>query len=461
MKKFFLVIISILFCITIFADTKISGSLQTPNIIAHIAPPAKFFASASEIFKAICKNPKLELQTSLTLMPLGYPKFNGISKTENALVCVFEINSQKPIIIVAIKKEGEQEPAIINTLSSSNCKIENKNGFIFIVFNANNDVEKYLNSILFELQKNETAKIAKITLDKDAIKYLLKNEYKEIVNDAQEATIKLNKNDTRATISLEIKVSKSSPTFQKLKEIKRERLSKEAALIPQDSQLSIISKTKIPSDFFELGKSASKNIFQRDFSENHISLASRNTETFAMSVNFGNPIQATSIGVSQATFSEMQSNVKDNLKIKCGENKEITISNISTKIDGVDYIETSFSNLPKEKMYSTIVDGFSLSASNKNDFVSSIKRISNFDKNADFPLRKYASIDADLIAIFNTRAILNNLLKSTGTMLKDEVKVSDNIITVNILENKIRIFAYLDFESLRYFGECRELIGKK
>ncbi len=445
MKKFITIIsTTIAFSFFVFAQEQESMSI-TPNVVARFSSPAKFFGELSTIMREVYPNPKLELQASFALMPFGYPHFTGVSKKENSIVCVYGIDSQEPVIIAAFKTDGEKEPVFAKTLSGGNRKIIKDGGYIFVIHNAKDKWEKYLDDTRKKTKEKKTQKLAKIYLDSNALKYILPNADKNILSDINCATLSIYKDNSRAKISAEIELKKTSALCKKIGEIESQPNYHESEFIPQDRQITIISKVALPIDIFKF----------IDCAQNQLSdITAQKNGTFALSANLGKPLEISSVGATK-----MENN--DILELAKKISDKNSISNETVKIGDVYCVKTSTTKFPKENIYSTIHKGYAVSTSNEIDMKNILNKISNAQRNENYPLKKYTSTDCDVIAVANTKAILKYFLAPTGAKIKDDANLTDNFATLKFISNKIKIFLSIDMDSLRYFADYYRMTRKK
>ncbi len=431
----------------LFANEK-DAQIISPNVVARFISPARFFRELSAIMREVYPNPKLELQAALSLMPFGYPNFNGISKKENLIVCVYNINTEQPVVVAALKMYGEKEPVIAKTLDDKNNKIIKNDGYIFVIYNARNEWKKYLDVTAEKTKDKRIRKLAKIELDTHALKLALTNVDEKALNDIHRAILIIDKENSRAKISIEIEVKDESLLKKKIEKISRAKVSKEAEFIPQNGQISIISKASIPRDLLD---------FTNITKLKQIDIGSNLNETFALSANLGDPLKISSVGATKITNEEFLKTANDIPSIKLSN----SISNEIVTLENVKCVKTSISKFTNEKIYSTIFNGYSVSTSNETDMINILNKISNAQTNAEYPLKKYVGADCDVIAVANTKAILESFIKPTGARIKDEATLANTFATINFNADKIQIFFSIDLDSLRYFVDCHIMTQKK
>ena len=442
MRKLVCIFASLICSLQIFGDC-------IPNVEAHIRAPRRFFSKLFSIAQSVYPNPKMQMQTSFALMPFGYPNFNGISLTENALICVYNIETE-PILTVALKLDGDSKPLLEQSLQDV-CYFHKQDGFLFVVYNAKGNEQEYIESTKKLIADKKISNLAKIKLDKIATKYFLKNNSNKCSDDIESAVIKIDDDLSQINLSVDLRFEKNSPTDKIVNTIKRDSFAEESAFIPQDCEISAISKIILPQNFPDMRKDFIDSILPQENADKIKNMYLKNKGTFAMGINFGSNLHITSVGETTMTQQEFIELAKNNSKIKYGETTKVEVINNLKENGGKTFVESYISTIPANKTYSSIESGYAVCSTNLQSWNESINKINTFDKNQKFPLKKYALDDSDFIVVLNNKSLLKRLLAELGIKIKEDAKIENTMISADIGLGKIRLYTSIDFQILRYY----------
>ena len=442
MRKLICIFVSVIFSLELFADCN-------ANVEAHIRAPRQFFGKLAEIVRTVYPDPKLQIQTSFALMPFGFPKFNGISPTDDALICVYNIDSETPIIATALKLE-ENSTTLIEQALQGVCKIAKENGYLFVVFNANSDSQNYIDATKKLISEKQIPQLANIKLDKIATKLLFRNDTNKFLNDVDFSILKITDNRTQLEVSLDLHFEKNSDSEKIVNAVKRLPVATETQFIPQDSELVAISKIKLPQDFPDIRKEVIDSIFAKNDADKIKDMYIKNDGSFAMAINFGKDLQMTSVGATMNSQADLLDFAKNNPSIKYNANA-IELVNKIDKANDIDFVESYISLTPDKKNYSAIENGYAVCTTNLDALQSVINKIKSHNNTENYPLCKYARDDSDFIVLLNNKSILNSLLAPTGAKIKDNANIENTIISADIGLGKIKIFTRVDLQVLKYY----------
>ena len=442
MRKLTCIFASIIFSLQLFGEC-------VPNIEAHIQSPRRFFYKLFNIAQSIYPDPKMQMQISFALIPFGYPCFNGISQTENALICVYDIE-ENPTITVALKTEGNAKPLIEQALQGV-CTFQKENGYLIIAYSPKGDANRYIESTKKFIADKKISNFAKIKFDKVATKFLFKNNQSKIFDDIESGILKIDNDLTRIKLSLDFYFKKNSQTEKLVNAVKRDSCAEESAFIPQDCEISAISKIILPSNFPDLRKNVIDGIFAQDNAEKIKNMYLKNKGTFAMGINLGKNLQITSVGETTMTQQEFIEIAKNNSQINYGPNNSLTIINNIKNIENNACVESYFSAIPTQKTYSSIASKYAVSSTNIDDWKESIKKINAYDNQKNFSLQKYASDDSDFILVLNNKSTLKRLLAELGAKIKEDINIDNTVVSADIGLGKIRLYTSIDLQILKYY----------
>ena len=442
MRKLTCIFASIIFSLQLFGEC-------VPNIEAHIQSPRRFFHKLFNIAQSVYPDPKMQMQISFALIPFGFPSFNGISQTENALICVYDIE-ESPTITVALKTEGNKQPLVEQALQGI-CTFHNQDGYLIIAYSPQEDTTEYIQSTKKYISDKKISNFAKIKFDKVATKFLFKNNQSKFLDDIESSILKIDNDLTRIKLSLDFHFKKNSQTEKLVNAVKRDNYAEESAFIPQDCEISAISKIILPSNFPDLRKNVIEGIFAQDNAEKIKNMYLKNKGTFAMGINLGKNLQITSVGETAMTQQEFIELAKNNSQINYGANNSLAIINNIKNIENKSCVESYISTLPSQKTYSSIERQYAVSSTNIRDWKESIKKINARDNKKEFTLQKYAFDDSDFILVLNNKSTLKRLLAELGVKIKEDIKIDDTVVSADIGLSKIKLYTSIDLQILKYY----------
>lgn len=458
MRKFaYTVFAALSFALAALADVSESAE---PDFVVRTRSPKIFFVKAVELFRKIYPDPQLEMRASFALMPFGYPNFNGVSQKENTVICGFDIDSQNPVYVIGMKVDDD---ALINkTLTLQKLKTYKKGDFTFLPLNLGEKnpspyVDSAHNAVL-----DKTRSFMEVEMNAKALRHFGKGKFSDMANDVEKAVARFDDDGEKLFLAATIILKKNSPVYKIVNSVRRQKIAKEAQFIPQDAELTIISKIKSPQESDALQAAAVKNIFPADFARKYEALSKKNDGTFAVAVNFGSRPQMTGVGATSLTSADIVNFAAENAKMEIKLASEtVLVENSIFKLSDVECVETSFSNLPEEKTFACIVNGLSVTSSNREIFADTISKIKNSQTESPYPLRKYAADDSDLIAVVNNKSVLQMLLSKLGAKIRDDIDIGNSVISADIALGKIEIFAAINIRSLNYYSDFYRTLNRK
>ena len=438
MKKSLLIIFLALFSLSALADI-------APDFTLRTRAPKPFFEKISSLYRRIHPDPKLEMQAAFALLPFGYPDFGGISKRENAVVCGFETATESPVYVLGFKSDGNSR--IEKTLAMRNVKPVKKGGYTFFSLPSDADA-RYIDATFAEFSKVGHS-LAEIDASPEAFNRLTKGAFEKYANDIESTNVKIDADARTIKFCATVMLKKGSPLCNAANKVRRIKEAEEAEFLPSDAEIFAITKAHVPDEIFDT--QAAKSVLPQRLAERIDSLRSKNAGTYAAAVYLGSTPKTVGIGATKMTEHELLAVAESEPEVSV---MGLSAKNRAEKIGDTPCLATVCPN--GSTVYSAVVNGFSVSADDKNLFAEAAAKIKS-PRSQTYPLKKYARDDSDFVAILNNNALVKSLLEKIGASMDGKTAFENTVVSADVAMGKIEISASIDIDSLNLYCDFLRL----
>ena len=388
-----------------------------PDFAIRTCAPKPFFEKVSRLLRKIYPDPKLEMQAAFALMPLGYPEFNGVSRSANTIVCGFDTDTENPVWVVGAKIDGDSRTAAF--LKSAKLPAYKRDAFTYLPVNfGEKDPSSYIDRAHALLPKKSGAAF-EADVCAEAFDRLTRGKCADWVRDVENVFLRIDEDGDCLLVRATLLLKKNSPAYCRVNKVRRLKNAPEAQFLPQDAELSVISKMKNGFDGREIP--AIGNALPSDVAAKYGELLKHSSQAYAAAIKFGNAPKLLSVRKTDVSDVEIAS------------------------ADGFS---------------AGVKNGFCALSNDGEMLARCLSEIASADPNADFPLRRYAEDDSDLIIVLNNAAMLKTVLSKIGRELRDDAKINYSVISADIALGKIDITARADLDSLNHYCDFYRMLEK-
>lgn len=259
MRKFaYTVFAALSFALAALADVSESAE---PGFCRPHAFAENIFRKSRRALPKDLSRPATRNEGVVRFVPFGYPNFNGVSQKENTVICGFDIDSQNPVYVIGMKVDDD---ALINkTLTLQKLKTYKKGDFTFLPLNLGEKnpspyVDSAHNAVL-----DKTRSFMEVEMNAKALRHFGKGKFSDMANDVEKAVARFDDDGEKLFLAATIILKKNSPAYKIVNSVRRQKIAKEAQFIPQDAELTIISKIKSPQESDALQAAGGEKHFSR------------------------------------------------------------------------------------------------------------------------------------------------------------------------------------------------------
>ena len=424
------------------------ASSTKPSSTLLLAAPRGLFEKFTHLMRKIYPDPRLEMQMAFTLMPLGYPSFNGVSRSKPMAICEFDTSSG-PAYTIAISASPESE--VSRFAHSLNPPAERTGEYLLLQFPPNGDAKinaGRAKSAIKALSKNtDFIKIfASEQKLNDILEYLNFNpEVKEFSRHIKSIALTLSPQSDFITLNIALNLKAESSILPLLSRANFQSGNEELRYINPDAAFIAFSSFCTPGEpvACALGAYPAKSALRN--------LANKCNSSFAASFFFdGEKYTYVIISKSKAAFGELLKLLSE--KPPCGLGANAKITHTSHSEGKFTYI-ASKPNLPDiEPTYTAIFGGFKIEGNNLQEFLRVLKKIDSHDApDSEFALKKYFDQSSELTFVLNNNALFTSILGRMGYSLTNELQHA--VLRVKFSASRIDISTNVHYQTLRAFAD--------
>lgn len=425
---------------------------QTPDAVILFEPPQKLFPAISETMRKIYPDPRSEMLLALTLSPVGYPNFNGVSNDQNMGICVFDTGEVVTAAIYASKESA------ISRFSEGMSEKPAKIGdwLIMPLFTPRQgfDISGYAEATAEAMRARHSANLASAQADAAFIlaaieKYAGYKVSSNLAQDIESARITLDIDGPDFVATLRIVAKDGTLLKTAFNKFSWRTEEKEARFIPQDAAFTFLSSVYLGGKNTPLTMEMADRYFGDRYSQKYAKLLEKFEGSFAMTEgDKGGGAVSVSVSSTKITMDELLEYVAELYKSSGSEDK-IEFC----EIGGTKAVTNSAAE-DAARMYWTVADGYMVNSDNPETLARTVEKVrAESGSDAPYKLQRYAKLNADFVLIMNNNTLLNSVLKSFGMGYTDENFGSDFTIEGKIGMGRMDLAMRADMATIRAYAD--------
>jgi len=427
-----------------------------------MAPPKVFFTKLTDAMRRVYPDPETEMKFAFSMMPFGFPSFNGISESAPVVVCAFN-TPQAPTLLAVIKADENSNVSKL-LAKSTNPPATRVGDKIVVPVSAPDGVDMSgLPEAAAAAAKRDNADFLKLDSDGETLDKFF--EGKEIFppkffKDIERLLLNVASDRNGIVVHLSLDFKDGSGQAKFLQSVRRFKSGGEARLIPQDAAVCVISSLESGGGFF--GDPVFGAAANGKYAEAWKTLASKSEGGFALASVFDGAktafVTASKTSASPADLAEFAKKFPraqvELPAFKSGDEK-ISVENSIESVEAIaDCLMSRFSAKGREikTSYAASADGWFVASDDKSLFAEAVRKAKmRGAEQAPYPLKKYAEADSDFTVILNNRAVFAKLLESLGVNFKGDI--SETVLLGKVSGTRVSVRLELRFETLRAYAD--------